>query len=85
MERQGAENINMKVNWSYSPLSMPHPAPPPPPTSLNITTPGDAIASLDKDLFLRPAWGFGYACKSTTTGSSAKLKGSTEKHIISPI
>lgn len=69
----------MKVNWSYCRLGMFLFLLPLITTS---TTPGDAIAAQDKDLFLRPARGFGYACKSTTTSSGSSLKGSREKRTV---
>lgn len=68
----------MKVNWSYCRLGMSLSLLP----LLTTTTPGDTITALDKDLFLRPTWGFGYACKSATTTSDSSLKVSREKRTV---
>lgn len=72
MERQGGGKHQYESKLELLPAG--HPPPP-----HHHHPPGDAITALDKDLFLRPAWGFGYACKSTTTTCGSSLKGSREK------
>lgn len=82
MERQGGGKHQYESKLELLPAGHVPPPPPPAPLLTTTTTPGDAITALDKDLFLRPAWGFGYACESATTTSGSSLKGSREKRTV---